>query len=607
MTELLQFLCVYGKILLQETITKGNFIMEKKIINYNEQPTLLIGLGGFGSKIVDNISGRVKDKENISTFSIDTDIYIAKNLSNIPQNHIISIAQQQPLHNCLDYLADARDWFPNNPLLFHKTLSKGAGQVRAVSRLAYELSLKERRFDVLLAEVDKMAEKCVENSCRMRISIVSTLVGGTASGIFIQVALLIREHLGKYFPTLNAKIQGEFILPATFISLNNVPMVERRNLECNAYAALKELNAINEHYFSNAAPLYLNYGYSSDSESKNPVDALPYDYCFLYDRVNLGSNFNNQYIEDAIIERLFSNSANELNDVFVENLRLNIRKNSGNLYGTIYTENLPLGAAITDSEIFRSTINRTLTDIGKHIILLRSPRTLNIDTALFPKNTIFIEKIDVSATEIHITDFCFGLELCTMEKFKFESGLYHTSYQNLISRLPVAITPHLNKNWHIELKDIGNDTDVEETSNSSAPPITKPSTDNFVFISYSSHEIEIANQLKHILETNGVSCWMAPQSIPAGSDYGNEIPKAIEKCKVFLLLLSDASQNSNWVPKEVGLAIGKGKIVVPFQIDNTTISEAFNFYLTNSQRISAYNRMTEAYQELLNRLKDILN
>jgi DNA ligase (NAD+) len=75
---------------------------------------------------------------------------------------------------------------------------------------------------------------------------------------------------------------------------------------------------------------------------------------------------------------------------------------------------------------------------------------------------------------------------------------------------------------------------------------------------------------------------MAPQSIPAGSDYGHEIPKAIEKCKAFLLLLSDASQNSNWVPKEVGLAIGKGKIVVPFQIDNATISEAFNFYLTNS-------------------------
>ena len=56
----------------------------------------------------------------------------------------------------------------------------------------------------------------------------------------------------------------------------------------------------------------------------------------------------------------------------------------------------------------------------------------------------------------------------------------------------------------------------------------------------------------------------------------------------------------------MGLAIGKGKIVVPFQIDNAIISEAFNFYLTNSQRISAYNRMTEAYQELLNQLKDIL-
>lgn len=160
---------------------------------------------------------------------------------------------------------------------------------------------------------------------------------------------------------------------------------------------------------------------------------------------------------------------------------------------------------------------------------------------------------------------------------------------------------------HIESHDIGSVVDEKVTVDTQSVSLHKIPDDSFVFISYSSREIEMANQVKHVLETNGVSCWMAPQSIPAGNDYGMEIPKAIEKCKAFLLLLSDASQKSNWVPKEVGLAIGKGKIVVPFQIDNATISDAFNFYLTNSQRISAYNRMAEAYQELLDRLKDILS
>ena len=53
--------------------------------------------------------------------------------------------------------------------------------------------------------------------------------------------------------------------------------------------------------------------------------------------------------------------------------------------------------------------------------------------------------------------------------------------------------------------------------------------------------------------------------------------------------------------------MGKGKIIVPFQIDNSVISDSFDFYLTNSQRISAYNRMSDAYKELTNRLLYLLS
>ena len=58
-----------------------------------------------------------------------------------------------------------------------------------------------------------------------------------------------------------------------------------------------------------------------------------------------------------------------------------------------------------------------------------------------------------------------------------------------------------------------------------------------VFISYSSKDFERVNRIKEILETNGISCWMAPQCIPAGSNYAREIPAAIKNCKVFLTAL----------------------------------------------------------------------
>jgi len=108
-----------------------------------------------------------------------------------------------------------------------------------------------------------------------------------------------------------------------------------------------------------------------------------------------------------------------------------------------------------------------------------------------------------------------------------------------------------------------------------------------VFISYSSKEAAQVYELKSMLEANGISCWMAPDSILSGSNYASEIPKAIDNCAVFLLVLSDNSQNSKWVPKELDTAINKDKIIIPFHIDSSALGEAFNFYLSNVQRIEA--------------------
>lgn len=131
-------------------------------------------------------------------------------------------------------------------------------------------------------------------------------------------------------------------------------------------------------------------------------------------------------------------------------------------------------------------------------------------------------------------------------------------------------------------------------------------TDKYVFISYSTKDSSIAAKTKEILENSGINCWIAPWSIGAGSDYASEIPKALNGCSAMVLLLSKASQESKWVPKEIGIAIENSKIIIPFQIDNEIISDSFNFYLTNSQRIAAFNRMNDAYDELTQSLYRLL-
>ena len=109
-----------------------------------------------------------------------------------------------------------------------------------------------------------------------------------------------------------------------------------------------------------------------------------------------------------------------------------------------------------------------------------------------------------------------------------------------------------------------------------------------VFISYKAEEIEEASWVKSVLESNGISCWMAPSCIPGGSSYAVEIPQAIRQAKVFVLILSSKAQSSQWVSREVDLAINEGKIVLPFMLENCALKDDFNFYLTNVQRYAAY-------------------
>lgn len=72
--------------------------------------------------------------------------------------------------------------------------------------------------------------------------------------------------------------------------------------------------------------------------------------------------------------------------------------------------------------------------------------------------------------------------------------------------------------------------------------------------------------------------------------------------RLFLLVLSKCAQESNWVPKELDLAITYNKVIIPFQIDDEMLTKPFNFRLTNVQRIEAFHNLEQAYDQLLGRI-----
>lgn len=128
-----------------------------------------------------------------------------------------------------------------------------------------------------------------------------------------------------------------------------------------------------------------------------------------------------------------------------------------------------------------------------------------------------------------------------------------------------------------------------------------------VFISYSSLEYDKANIIRNVLERNGIKCWMAPESIPSGSNYAIEIPKAIKNSKIILLILSENAQKSKWVPKEIDVAINNNKIIKPLEIEECELIAPFDFYLSNVQRYKAYDKLQQNLEIIVKEIKSILN
>lgn len=129
---------------------------------------------------------------------------------------------------------------------------------------------------------------------------------------------------------------------------------------------------------------------------------------------------------------------------------------------------------------------------------------------------------------------------------------------------------------------------------------------NAVFISYSSKDTQTVKKIAQVLKEEGITYWKAPEMIPAGSNYAREIPRAIEKCQVFLLVLSESSQESIWVEKEIDCAINHRKTIVPLNITGVPLSDMFRFYLNNVQTIPYDEDQEGATNRLLERLRNLL-
>jgi hypothetical protein len=122
-----------------------------------------------------------------------------------------------------------------------------------------------------------------------------------------------------------------------------------------------------------------------------------------------------------------------------------------------------------------------------------------------------------------------------------------------------------------------------------------------VFISHSSKDKTVADAVCGTLEKQGIRCWIAPRDIPPGQSWPAAIVEAISNSKVFVLILSDISNQSKQVTTEVGEAFDNGIPIVPLRIDDVKPSQEMGYYIKSIHWLDA---MTPPMEHHINKLAE---
>ncbi|MBK8988217.1 MAG: hypothetical protein IPM39_19480 [Chloroflexi bacterium] len=274
---------------------------EKEMFPNKVTPALIIGLGGTGQWVLTNLKknliesyGEVPRQVQLLAFDTTTDEpEVAKdNLSleavrigdfRLKKREEFIYLSGSVKELCLKAKANSfgyghiTSWFPVNRYLAELTdddfnLARGAGTRRPFGRMAIFYNLQDivGKLEFALREIKgSIAEKSTVEIC-----VVSSLAGGTGSGMFIDLAHLSRV-IARRIGLPEIAVRGFFMLHNAFQTV-----AESRSTRLNTYAALLELERFMV-LFGHNYPI--DYTSANNTVWQTVSSSKLFDSCFLVD------------------------------------------------------------------------------------------------------------------------------------------------------------------------------------------------------------------------------------------------------------------------------------------------------------------------------------
>ena len=214
------------------------------------RPAIVLGLGGTGARIVDQVYGRIPeaDRDKAVFFVFDTDLGDMSELKHLdPVRDVISIGRTRTVQQILveqggetrfQYLDQHQDILGNN-------MADGAAQVRMISRFAFE-TLRGDAAERIANKINKISSnKYTDRGANLYL--VSSVCGGTGSGLVLPLAFSLKNYLSQQL-NRTLLVKAVTLFPDIYALSSDVGMEskEKKRIRSNAYAFFKEWKTYND-------------------------------------------------------------------------------------------------------------------------------------------------------------------------------------------------------------------------------------------------------------------------------------------------------------------------------------------------------------------------
>ena len=314
---------------------------------------MIIGLGGLGSEVVENIYRKFiagnpsqLETENVVFLCLDTDENDIKDrLKVMPAASVIKTSSS--LSSTIGQYIEAirgkvnvMDWFDTKSKeLNSMALNDGAAQVRMASRLAMISAIDQGKLTAIDNGIKQLmaTDPNRKEGNNIRIHIITSLAGGTGAGTFLQTAYYVKNAMRKE-GALAPKIYGYFVLPDTISEGSKTfDKTQTTNVQSNAYACMKELLAFSS---GNKGLKAIDFQYRIDQRDISLPADRPYDECFIMDFNGAnGGNLQllNRYKEQMasfVFLIVFGKTGDDFRKKAINNIRDRIKADGTNMYAS---------------------------------------------------------------------------------------------------------------------------------------------------------------------------------------------------------------------------------------------------------------------------------